>query len=131
MVTGSGNIEQDTPYSSDIQSPEIIVFKHTKSFKGHSQISIPVPYLQTPDSLMFVFNLQHLALKFQLPALRTRSKEYSIKSIIVALFLILTLSGKYASHTHTHTHKTHARTHAHTHTHAYIYIYIYIYISTF
>ena len=68
MVTVSGKIEQDTPYSLDTQSPEILVFKHTKSFKRRSQISSPLPYLQTPDSLMFFFNLQHLALNFHLPA---------------------------------------------------------------
>ena len=79
MVTVSGNIEQDTPYGLDNQNHEILIFKHTKTFKRHSQISIPLPYLQTPVPLMFVFNLQHLALKFHLPALRTRSKEYSIK----------------------------------------------------
>jgi hypothetical protein len=115
MVTVSGKIEQYTPCSSDTQSPEILVFKHTKSLKRYSQISIPLPYLQTLDLLMFLFNLQHLALKFHLPAPRTRSKEYPIKSITVALLLILTLNGKYASHTHTHTH-THTYTHTHTHT---------------
>ena len=141
MVTVSGKIEQDTPHGLDAQSPEIIVLKHTKNLKRHSQISIPLPYLQTPVPLLFVFNLQHLALKFHLSALRTRSKEYSIKFIILALLLILKFNGKYASHTHTRarararthttrTHHTHTRHTPNTHTHICVCVCVYIHTYT-